>query len=413
MKTKAILFSTIILLLILPNITAGAMSNGVDDLRGQWIFNWTLESGETPLPLHLFVNDIQSSQIPNTYLAAGCMLSPYSGGMMPLALTAVYDSEANTYDLSIYSTFVPSEGFGPAYLMRFDGFFEVNGSGVTDDLAYGEFQSGIGPGTWEGIHHDRRYTKCPPVDPGDQRLDMDVYAHKNLAAEAGQDVNTVFEGRGIQIVSSAMQVTAPDDQVYIAQFYTDIFSPGVDFVNEFRFVYDGEGAPITGLYHFVLLDVFGNPIAGTETQDTWTLCRDKAPTALTAVQNSNLDVELSWTGVRTIPGEFEPGMSGFYQIAVHPTNGPGAEFGSNGIISTNHLIPWNTFNPGDPGSPDGFDVGSNLEQFGDGDYVMRMMAFYQPDPNWGGFGLECDVTDNSQNLLMTKLGDMLTFSPQP
>lgn len=414
MKKKGVALLIVILLLVLPTITAGAKnSNGVDDLRGQWVFAWTLEWGETPLPLHLFVNDIEPGQEPNTYLAAGCMRSPYSGAMMPLSLSAEYNPTNNTYSLIIYSTFVPSEGFGPPYLMRFDGNFEVKRSGVSDDLAYGSFQSGIGPGTWQGSHHDRRRVKCPPVDTGGQRLDMDVYAHKNLAAEPGQDVSTVLEGRGIQIVSSAMRVTAPDGQVYLAPFYSDIFSPGVDFVNEFRFVYDGQGAPVPGLYNFVLLDVFGNPIPGTETQDTWTMCRNEAPTALTPVQNPTLDVTLSWTGVTTIPGEFDPGARGFYQIAIHPTNGPGAEYGSNGISSTSHLIPWNVFEPGSAGTPDGFDVGTGLGQFGDGDYVMRLMAFYEPNPTWGGFGLECDVTNSAENFLMTKSGDTLSFSPQP
>ncbi len=414
MKNKAVVFTIVILILLLPTILAGAKTNnGVDDWRGQWVFNWTLQGGETPLPLHLFVNDIQPGAAVNSIVAAGCMRSPYSGAMMPLALTALYHPANNTYSLTIYSTFVPSEGFGPPYLMRFDGKFEVKGSGVADDKAYGQFQSGIGPGTWQGSHHDRRRTKCPPVDTGGQRLDMDVYAHKDLAGPEGGNINTVLEGRGIQIVSSAMQVTAPDGQVYLAPFFSDIFSPGVDFVNEFRFVYDGQGAPIPGLYNFVLLDVFGNPIPGTETQDTWTMCRDEAPTKLAAVQNPTLEVTLSWDGVSTILGEFEPGISGFYQIGVDPVIWPGSQFGSNLIVATSHIIPWVSFNPGEPGTPDGYNMGVGLNEFLDGDYNIRLMAFYQPNPTWGGFGLECDVTDSAENLLMTKSVDTLSFSPQP
>jgi len=336
-----------------------------------------------------------------------------------LALTALYHPVNNTYSLTIYSTFVPSEGFGPPYLMRFDGKFEVKGSGVADDKAYGQFQSGIGPGTWQGSHHDRRRTKCPPVDTGGQRLDMDVYAHKNVDPE-NANVTMVLEGRGIQIVSSAMQVTAPDGQVFSAPFYTDIFSPGVDFVNEFRFVYDGNTPPLPGVYNFVLLDVFGKPIPGTETQDTWTMCRDEGPSNVTAIQNTGIySPTISWDGVTLLPGEFDPannlgnGNFGFYQISVHP-NDPGISYGSGGIMSIFHVIPWYPFTPGTWGVPDGWDFGVSLSELSNGqEYNVRVMAFYQPNPAWGGFGLECDVNDSSFNLRMVKEGTSLTFTLWP
>ena len=155
-------------------------------------------------------------------------------------------------------------------------------------------------------------------------------------------------------MSSALRVTAPDGQVFDVPFYTDIFRPGVDFINEFRFISANPGLPIVGQpYQFVLLDVLGQPIPGTETQDSFTQCYDTAPTQFIAAPNPALaqDVTVSWTGIPTVPGEFEPGVSGFYQIGLWPLEGQAGEFGASGIWSTAHVIPWAPFTPRTPVHP--------------------------------------------------------------
>lgn len=392
---------------------AAANGNGVDDLRGQWIFNWVPDDGSQPPVLKLYINDIGPGAEENAYLASGCMRSPESGALMPLSLLAVYNPDENMYDLTIYSTIVPAPEAGqPPYIIRFDGLAVINGAGVADDSAAGTYISSPNQGSWDGRHHDRRRFKCPAVDMGDQRIDADVYAHRNLAGTPPDDYVMVLEGRGITIVSSALRATAPDGQVFDVPFYTDMFSPSVDFINEFRFVNGYPGAPISGQpYQFVLLDVLGQPIAGTESQDIWIQCYDQAPSQLTAAPVPAIaeDVTISWTGVPTVPGEFEPGVIGFYQMGLWPQEGQAGEFGANWIGSTQHVIPWLPFTPGSLGTPDGNDHGVSLSEFGDGLFHFNIGAFYEPNPASGGHGLECAVFDSREDLEMVKSGDVVEF----
>ena len=414
MNKKVVTFSIITLLLILSSITASAKGNGVDDLRGQWVFEWTFMDGETPPPLTLFINNIGPGQTQDTYLAAGCMRSPYMNTMYPLSLVAVFSPDTKTYNLTIYSTVVPADQygpFGPPFVINFDGELKVKGPGVTDDLAYGDFQSDGPSGTWQGTHHDRRQIKCPPVDTGGERLNMDINAHSDLD---GGNTGYQMEANGIMIVASALRVTAPDGQVFIAPFHSDIWAPGVDFVNEFRFGLRVENAlPISGMpYQFVLLDILQNPIAGTETQDTWTHCGDAAPTNVLIQPNPSTgqDVTISWVGIPVVPGEFDPGVAGFYQLSIGPDNWAGNEFGADNMALTSHVIPWSHFDPGDDGTPDGRNVGVALSEFGDGEYLLNAFVLYDANPIYGGFGHECAVDHGNQIYRMVKHGETLDFS---
>jgi len=406
----------LILLFLFVFMTACADTQSVNELRGQWVLNWTLEDGRPLETLHLFLNDFQPDQETNTYLVAGCMRSPTSDKMMPLALQAVYHPADNAYILGIYATFVPPQDEGAPWVVRFDGNFELNGRGVSDDQADGEFLSDPGTGVWQATHHDRRRFECPPVDMGGERLDMDIYAHRD---SPGGALKINLEGRNILIVSSALEITAPDGAVFNAPVYTDLFSPEVDFISEFRFAYGDE---TTGLipdspYRFVLLDVLGRPIAGTETQDIWTGCSPNAPTELSAIPYSgdSVDVILSWTGVPEVAGEFEPGLHGFYQVEIQPMQGQPIEgFGSSWIASISHLIPWNSFIPGDVGSDgtvtDGYNFGVSLGEFAGGEYNVFVKAMYHANPNNGGFGNECGTRDDTQDLtlLMENSGFVFT-----
>jgi hypothetical protein len=403
----------VLTLLAIGSAPADAKGNGVDDLRGKWVYNWTLNDGTKEPPLELYVNDIGPGTGENAYLASGCMRTVASGAMMPLSLAAVYHPVENTYDLVIYSTIVPPAVSGQSpYVIRFDGLAQINGAGVADDRAAGMFLSNLVQGTWDGRHHDRRRVKCPAVDMGGQRLDTDVYAQHDLGQPAGENISMTLEGRSISIVSSAMRVTAPDGQVFDVPFYTDMFSPSVDFISEFRFIGGYPGAPISGKpYQFILLDVLGQPIPGTESQDSWTRCYDAAPAQSVVSPNpaTGQAVTVSWAGVPTIPGEFEPGTIGFYQMGIWSQEGQAGEFGVNWMGSTTHVIPWLPFNPGSPGAPDGYDHGVSLSEFGDGQFRFSLDAFYQPNPASGSYGLECAVYDSREDLLMTKSGNMVEF----
>ncbi len=396
------------ILLMLPFLfgfmTACSDTKGVNELRGQWLLDWALEDGDPLETLHLYLNDFQPDQEINSYIAAGCMHSPISNRMMPVALKAIYYPADNAYSLGIYATFVPPKDEGAPWVVRFNGNLKLNGRGVSDDHAYGEFLSDPGSGTWQATHHDRRPTECPSVDLGGERLDMDVYANRDSPGGALQ-IN--LEGRNIYIVSSALEITAPDGVVFTAPMYTDLFSPEVDFISVFRFAYDdATSGLIPGKpYEFVLLDVLGRPIPGTETQDIWTGCSPYAPAGLIANPDSGdgIHVTLSWNGVPEIPDEFEPGVIGFYQVEIQPTQGQSFEgFGSSWIGSTTHIIPWHPFFPGEMGSDgiaaDGYNFGVSLGEFEAGEYNVFVKAMYFANLINGGFGNECGIRDGNQDL---------------
>lgn len=402
--------------LLLPFSFVQAADNGVDDLRGRWdvvafLFNPQDETEDPLPPVILYVNEMRASVVlADTFYAGGCMRSPETNAFMPLSIRAVYHAAANSYDVVIYSTYVPPEG--EPFVMRLKGVVEVRGEGVKDDSGGGELVTEFATGEWSAIHHDRRVTKCPSVQDIGLGAQGDVYAHQDLGY-ASPKYYTLYETHTI-IVSSGMLVETPDGSSTIVQEYTDLFSPDVDFVGRFRYLTHFEGQPVSGgIYKFTLLDVFGDPIPGTESTDIWTGCSQTAPMNLAATYDSTVSVMLDWDPAADVPGEFEPAgdpQIGYYQIGIYPFNWEGAnDFGANNIQSSEHLIPWNPFEPGIVGSPDGYDFGVSLSELEDGAYLMDVSAFAWPNPQSGGIGHECAVYDSSERLVMVKQGGDLNL----
>jgi hypothetical protein len=211
-----------------------------------------------------------------------------------------------------------------------------------------------------------------------------------------------------------MQVVAPDGNIFVVQEYTDIFSPDVDFIGRFRYLLHTEGLPLAnGVYKFSLLDIFGDPIPGTESTDVWRGCVQGAPSNIRASYVYEEHVTLTWDPVPAIPGQWNPGGApqiGFYQIGISPFNWQGAgDYGSAWVANPTHQIPWNSFDPGSLGTPDGFDFGIGLGQLPDGLYHVGLYAFSWPAPNSGGSGHECMMFDSSELLTMSKQGNNLNF----
>lgn len=402
----------LIIVILLPGSSVLA-DNGVDDLRGRWDIDVTFldpdgNPVETLPPLILYVNEMRASlYIENTFYAGGCMRSPGSDVFMPLSIRAVYDGTDNAYDATIYSTYVPDQEGGEPYVIRLTGRIFIHGEGVSDDTVGGAVATEFATGEWSGIHHDRRKTKCPSVSGASFGVQGDVYAHQDLGHPTLQTV-TLYEMHTV-IVSSGLLVEAPDGSTTVVQEYTDIFSPDVDFIGRFRYLSVFDGAPnVGGTYSFVLLDVFGDPIPGTESTDTWTGCNQTAPMNLSTSYGAETDVLLEWDAVPDVTGEFEPGNDpqiGFYQIGISAYNWEGSSsFGSNLIKSPSHVIPWNHFEPGTPGTPDGDNYGIALSEFEDGAYTIDVSAFSEANPQYGGRGLECAAYDSTDRLVMTKDG---------
>ncbi len=244
-------------------------------------------------------------------------------------------------------------------------------------------------------------------------LQAGITGVRNIDKEG--NFNDGFNSHGdTNIVSSGMQVISPDGSSTIIPFYTDVFSPNVDFINVFRYLQGSDGSlPVAGgTYTFTLLDAFGSPIAGTTQTDTWYGCTMDAPRNVAASVNSD-GISVTWDAVAPAPG-FDPSASlGFYQIELRPANINEMVFGTGGIHSTNHLIPADGFGGSAHGYPDGEDFGKALSELDDGNYTFDVISFSEapvPEPN---VGPECQVRANAEQVSFEKSGGILTIIEEP
>lgn len=412
-------------LTLMPCATVMA-GTGVDDLRGRW--DLTVEDGGSESaapcafgsPCRLYVNDLGSDpDQPDQLVAAGCMMS--EGGSAPLALRASR-RDGGGYDLAVVATVIPLEDGAEPYLVRFLGGAEMFGSGVADDRAGGDdVQVGgaAAAGSWQATHHDRRRKKCPQAQIPPLELSVDVSARVDIMEDGTPAIATVV-GAITNIASSALRVRWPDGTTQVAPPYTDIFSPDVDFLTRFRFfaMFEGvgDGFPVAGEpYEMTLLDALGNPIPGATVSDVWTECTVTPPLNVSASPTGpeQPDLLVQWDPVANASG-FDPQNGiGFYQIGVEPypiQPAPPSEFGSNGILSTQHVVPWGDFSPGDPGTPDGNDLGTGLNRFIDGDYRIRIDAYSYPPEGSGGKDLECVTVDFRESVFFAKSGTAISVT---
>jgi hypothetical protein len=290
---------------------------------------------------------------------------------------------------------------------------ETFGPSVPDDSANGGWVTAEAEGTWSANHHDRSRPKCPAIQVGDGlAFSADVYAGVNINPDGSQGAGTLLESY-TNIVSSAIEVELPDGSRQLIPLFTDLFSPQVDFVNEFRFLGNLDGFPETGgAYTFTLLNVQGQPIAGATTSDTWLACTVDAPRNVAAAVEAD-GILVEWDVVAPASG-FDPGGSpslGFYQIELGPDNGGAGGYGASSIKETSHMIPLAGFGGFAPGSPDGFDFGNALEELTDGTYGFDVIAFAEAPPSSAASGLECQIRASDEHVRFEKSGDEFTILP--
>ena len=402
MIQKAILIPSVVMLGALPFQMASA-NNGVDDLRGRWDIVIS-EPSLQGIIFVVYVNDSQAVQ--NGLLAAGCMESPDSGVLAPLSMQA--QPVEGGYNVKFASTVIPQAG--EPVIIQFTGLVETFGKGVPDDSAEGTVIWGTsGKGTWEGTHHDRRRTNCPPVEIPPFQFGVDVWMLQDQYPNQDPYKSTALGGF-TNIVSTGMLVQKPDGLAIVVPPFTDIFSPNVDFITSFRYLTTKLGEPVSGEpYTLTLLDALGNPIPGATKTDVWTDCFIKPPQNLLAFQQQSLDIHLAWDSVDQALG-FDPANgTGFYQIILNPASSWEGLYGAYGIKSTYHIIPWNDFSPPAPALPDGFDVGEGLNRLSDGNYRISVKSVSEPPPNSLGVGHECEIVDFGQALYFDKAGNSIIF----
>jgi hypothetical protein len=378
---------------------------GVDDLRGQWQF--TVEGLPEYPNLIVFVNDLgpaTNGENENVYVATGCMEMPATGVLTPMSMQAT-DKGNEIYDLNILSTVYPNP-----FVIQFLGSASVNESSVVDDKAAGSFRTEKKQGTWSAVHHDRRRTECPPVDeipPPGLTFNADVLVGQLLRNGVVETESTILDAT-TNIVSTRMLVEQPDGTKITVPPFTDVFSPNVDFITQFRYLKLEVGVtpPSGGVHTFTLLDALSNPIAGTTKTDVWTACLADPPKDVSWEVKSNLDIDLSWSPVSSVPGFDPPNGQGYYQIELS-----GGSYGANVIRSPTHIVPWDDFGGTiAAGTPDGFDYGKALSQLDNDIYLLAVISFSLPAPGTAGQRIECQSREIQEFLTVNKQEASITIT---
>lgn len=410
MKTNH-LFRTLAAFILLAMIFTFAFSvqaappNGVDHLRGRW--DGTLQGlngDDQPFRL-LFDRSGPDPKDPLATLYNGCMAIGPDGQYAPIAARVVV-SGSERFDLTIFGTSLGS-------VIKLTGLAETRGAGIADDSAGGAWQTQDTVGDWSAYHHDRRNPKCPAVEIGDGlHFSGDVYAARFNRDKESIGEQTILEGM-TNIVSSGMRVTLPNGISMDVPFYTDLFSPSVNFIDSFRFTSLFPGLPVSGgNYAFALLDIFGQPIPGATSNDVWNACLQDAPRNVSGIVNAD-GILATWDPVPVMPG-FDPSGSpslGFYQIEIRRKFDSLNYYGANGILNNSHLIPFPSFGGFGPGVPNGNNFGSSLQELGDGLYEFDVIAFSQGVPGTASVGFECQVRAVDEQIHFQKSGVTITILP--
>jgi hypothetical protein len=425
-KTKTLIAIIVILIILLAIILllalkspGGETAQPPNDLFGVWTANGAFLKDGTDTRLLLYIVNLEPApDKPNTYLGTGCMQTEASGGQAPLSLQAEYDVETRSYTLNILSTLIAAELDSGAAVIRLAGTAEMGSAGIRNDRLSGTAYTAAGEVAWSGEHTTHDIVLCPPGLESALSFQGEFGLGRDLAYIPPFDV-TSFNGE-TNIVSSQMRAEAPDGTVILADYHTGIFSPEVNFIDQFAFAAHQVGTPsVDQSYHFTLLNVLGNPISGVKDVDTFRRCEQGAATNLRGVVHLLPDtdqvdyVELIWDAPETIPGYFDPeNGNGFYQLSLEFTPWREGEnmYGSELILNT-HNIPWNSFEPGAAGFPDGNDYGISLAELEDGQYIIFVGAYSYYDPPEGEAGFDCRVRDSRQGLFLTKQGNQITVQP--
>lgn len=381
---------------------------GLGDMTGLWQVDLALDGPGEPGRVTWLVGDLAPHpEQPDHYLASGCMQTEDTGKQALLAMEVVHHPELDSYTLTVYSTLIPAEG--EPFVVRFESETLDFGTQIDKGKASGAFVSDPGSGSWSAVQRDGRLHSCEGAAGSGLPFWGDLYTHQD-AAYTPPRYQTIYETVTL-IVSSGMRVETPLGAAIDIPSHVDIFSPDTDFINEFRYLLDPFGMPIRGeVYTFTLLDVFGEPIPGATARDVWTGCTQGAPVDYKVEIFPGEWVKLSWAEVPPTEG-WNPGgepQVGYYQIAISALNGADS-YGASGVANAYHHIPWQPFEPGSTGDPDGVDVGVSLGELEDGEYEVALYAFSVPPDGSDGYRLECFTSNSSHYQRMIMRGYDVQF----
>jgi hypothetical protein len=389
-------------------------SKGVDIFRGAWGGTLTAP-GDVTFQINLYFTEsvpIEGEAL--SFKASGYFSYDELGGpkraevtQLPMMAKTKYLS-GRTYELLIYANLlVPSEGGQQGVIiLRLDGKAQFGGRSVNDDKMEGKW-SLRGPGDyvvegpWSATHLDRRFVEMPKIVPQYPLYfygDLKVHLFGPGEPNPRENRNPIYAFDVMSnIVMDNVRVTFPDGRSVILQPYTDVFSPGVDWLTQFRFILNVEGLPTQGKpYAFAALDVAGNPIPGLVTYDVWVGVNPPDPPTEIQAQVTSEGIQVSWNPVNPVPGSFEPGVGiGFYQIEVWNIEGSEV-YGANQIHTTTHLIPLDRTD-----FIQGQDWGLSLSEMGDGTYAFDVNVHSLAPAGSAGHGIEYSSRDPTEVVVFT------------
>ncbi len=336
-----------------------------------------------------------SSQYVSGYIVFGA--DPSSDPVAPLSGTA-NSTEEGLYDVQIWSTNLkpPDDEQGQTQPILFTGSLGTK-------EGEGGWESGEESGDWQVAYQAGENPDSPTFDleTSGLRIDFDV-----MGAVQTTDQNGTVAGQQTQldvftnIATSMVVVQLPGGSEITLDRETDIFSPEVDFVSEFRFAGSVGELPGQGQYVFRFLDPMGEPLNGIEGVDVWNGCEALAPLNVRGSVGAN-GISVSWSSV---PGFDPANPTGYYQIELGIESGEGKSYGSNHIHQTSHLLPFASFVPGTVGTPDGLDYGAGLGELVDGSYSLVVMVYFPANNAAGGVGFECQVSAMDEIASVEKTG---------
>lgn len=376
-------------------------------LHGKW--TGTIQDLEdVDRVFHLRLHEFQPAKQNQAILqSSGCIALETDSALAPVSAQAQSLSSGG-YELTMYANVNIGEELR---VLKFTG---TMGSDVEPIAMEGNWLSSDGSGGWMATHENQEVSECPGIDqlPGvflqagfDQvqqyKTDEIFFQHQDFQLQTN-------------IVSSGGVVTSPDGVRYSMEEFTDIFSPDVEYLTEFRYAHHIDGLPISGRpYTISLLDVLGNPIPGSEVTDVWSACTTGAPGnyRVELSKETEPDMLISWDAVPPSEGWNPSAGEGFYGLSVIDfPEIEGTFFGTETSV-THHTIPWEDFEDGSPGDPGGTNFGYSLSEFPDGTFAIDISVFTIPVHPQGA-GSECHIWDLDQEVVFHKVGDQITFEGQ-
>ena len=202
------------------------------------------------------------------------------------------------------------------------------------------------------------------------------------------------------MVVDSIRVDMPDGRSVIVPAYSDMFSPGVDWTELFRFQTCDPGMPLAGgEYVFTALNAAGEPVPGARNADIWIGVDPPNPPTNVRGEVVEDGILVSWDESPIIPGSFDPAAEpplGFYELWIVRIDKREDEsiYGTSGIFAPSCLVPQDKTE-----FTEGQDWGLSLGEMEDGTYLLSVNAHSMAPPGSLGKGFEYCNFDPGQSIV--------------